>query len=106
MQSATILEIGSIVASLIALLAVGYEQWRRWRTGKAAPRQEQVTGSARRLVEAAEQLFREPGQGKLKFAWVMGRLQKRFPERDWDELVEYMEQAVLRLNRYKHPGGR
>jgi hypothetical protein len=102
-----IVDVAMITGLAVVLLAIGWTVWQQWRQMDGPARAETVRGAARRLVEAAEQIYREPGSGKLKYSWVMGRLQRRFPDVDWDELTEYLEAACLRLNvqkRRNHAG--
>lgn len=93
-----ILMLAGLIVVLFIALALTYVQWR-----KATPeaRMVMVEEAVRRLVDAAEQVFPQPKQGQAKYAWVMGRLQKRFPNVEWETLSEYVEQAVHHLNAIK-----
>ncbi|TXH52984.1 MAG: hypothetical protein E6Q97_14255 [Desulfurellales bacterium] len=93
-MSDTTIWVALVVALLIVLVAAGRVAWQWWNDANTHA----IAEAARRLVEAAEQQFREPKSGSIKFAWVTGRLQRRFPGVDWDRLAEYVEQAVLHLN--------
>lgn len=50
------------------------------------------------LVDAAEQMFKEPGQGKERRAWVMGKIEQYLPDLDLDLAADLIEAAVYRLN--------
>lgn len=91
-------DIFAVGGLIVVLFAAGALLWVRWQKASDAERGRLIEDAVRRLVEAAEQQFSEPGQGKVKFSWVMGKLQKRFPAVDWELLAEYVEQAVLHLN--------
>lgn len=98
MFSELAIDVTMLVALFVALGIVGWFYWQQWRQENAPQRAEMVEGAVKRLVEAAEQMYSAPGQGKTKFGWVMGRLQRRFPQAEWEELSEHLEAAVLHLN--------
>lgn len=87
-----------LVALFIIVTAALYALWLRWQSSNDAERRRLLAEAVHRLVDAAEQKFKEPGSGSNKFSWVIGRLTKRFPGVDWDTLAEHIEQAVHQLN--------
>lgn len=93
-----ILTIASIVAVAILILAL---YWVRWQQATPEEREEMIAKAVARLVEVAEQRFKERGAGQTKYGYVMNRLVSQFPDSDWDTLAEYVEAAVHRLNERK-----
>lgn len=91
--------IAAIIGLLIVVALAAWDYWQRWQTGDDSKRRQLIEAAVKRLVEAAEQRYKEKGSGVTKFGWVMGNLQKRFPMVAWEELAEYVEAAVLHLNR-------
>lgn len=51
------------------------------------------------LVEAAEQIFQEAGQGGERFAWVVDRIEHLVPGLDIELVQALIEAAVYRLDR-------
>jgi hypothetical protein len=96
-----LVEVAVVVAGLIIVLAMGWGFWQRYRQADAPQRTELIEGAVKRLVEAAEQMFGGPKMGDTKFAWVMNRLNRRFPDEEWDDLSDAVQSAVLHLNRDK-----
>lgn len=90
--------VAGLIIVVLAGAATAYLQWQ-----KATPeeRVELITDEARRLVDAAEQIYKTPGSGTTKYGWVMNRLSQRFPTVNWDTLGEYVEQAVHHMNASK-----
>lgn len=95
-----------MIAGLILLFClVGALTWLQWSKATPTERSELIEEAARRLVDAAEQMFPQPKAGQTKYGWVMNRLAKRFPGFDWEMLSEHVEQAVLYLNASKRARG-
>lgn len=88
-----------LTAGLIIVVVAGaVAAWLEWQKRTPAERADLVGDAVQRLVDAAEQLYPQPGAGQTKYGWVMNRLQKKFPGVEWETLGEYVEQAVLHLN--------
>lgn len=95
-----------LTAGLIIVVVAGaVAAWLEWQKRTPAERADLVGDAVQRLVDAAEQLYPQPGAGQTKYGWVMNRLQKRFPGVEWETLGEYVEQAVLHLNASKRARG-
>ena len=97
----TLINTSLIIALGIVILAAVVAAWQRWQGATPEERNVMVQQAVIRLVDAAEQLHPVAGAGQTKYGWVMNRLQKRFPDLDWDIAAEYIEAAVLELNRRK-----
>lgn len=97
----TVTSVATTVSLMIILAALLWVAYQRWAVADTPQRQELVEGAIKRLVEAAEQIHNQPASGNAKFGWVMNRLVRRFPDHDWDELDELVQQAVHHLNRDK-----
>lgn len=93
-QVRLVVDTALITALAIALVVAGYAFYLRYRT--ATP--DEIAALTRRLVAAAEQQWQQPKAGQTKYGWVMGRLQRRFPDVEWEALAEYVEEAVHSLN--------
>lgn len=92
----------AIITGLVIVIAAGVMlAWIKWQQSTPEERERLVAEAVLRLVESAEQLYQTPGAGQTRYAWVMNRLTKLFPDRDWDTLAEYVEAAVHRLNERK-----
>lgn len=91
----------TVAGAIIAICAGAVLAWLEWKKRTPAERAELITDEVRRLVDAAEQIYKEPGSGQTKYGWVMNRLSQRFPGIGWEQLGEYVEQAVHHLNAIK-----
>lgn len=96
-----IIEVALAVAFLVVLAAGAYGYWRQWCDADDAERQALIAKATKELVEAAEQHYTSKSVGLAKFAWVMGKLEHRFPDVEWDELAGCVEAAVTHMNREK-----
>lgn len=68
----------------------------------AEARRKVVAGAVERLVDAAEQQFKDrPKSGQYKFEWVMKKLVERFPSDKWEDLEDMINAAVHRQNERK-----
>jgi len=95
----TVTSIATVVCSIIVLAALLWVFYQRWRVADVPQRQEMVEGAVKRLVEAAEQMYKQPASGNARFSWVMNRLSRRFPDHEWDDLSDAIQAAVYHLNR-------
>lgn len=83
----------SLLVSLLVVAAwVAVWLLRRWL------KQQQLSGWVAVAVQAAEQLFDEPGSGKDKFGYAMSLLRELFPNLDPKLIESLIEAAVLQLS--------
>ena len=97
------IDLTGIVTAVISLLAAWITTqaipWIKVRT--TAEQLRVIKTLVRTAVYAAEQLFKEPGQGNEKKAFVKARLAAEAFRTDAADIDVMIEEAVLELNR-KH----
>lgn len=100
METNSIVQIGTIIIALIgAIITYIIVPYVKARTTKQ--QQENIAFWVRVAVNAAEQLFGDPGMGKKKKEYVLDFLEKMGFKITMDELNILIEAAVLELNKIK-----
>ncbi len=87
------------VAAVIVVVAGALSGLRQWQNADDAKRREMIAKAVKELVLDAEQTYVKPKAGLAKFGWVMGKLSRRFPDVEWDELAGAVEAAVTAMRK-------
>ena len=109
----TLIDVATVAALALVLAGLAWGYYNEWRTGDAAKRREmaqtaidiltdekhskKIRETVLRLVEAAEQTYREPKSGSLRFSVVMRRLKETYPDLSHTDIETLIGQAVYRM---------
>lgn len=86
----------SIVSVLVTGVLIPYLRQRNLQN-----KAENILSAVEIAVKAAEQIYKEAGQGELKKEYVLRRLQEQGIKLSEKELDDMIEASVLELNRWK-----